>query len=58
MVDSEYNMGIYKSVKISIGAVTKNPEMLELVKSVENLFLNAIRLKKCVIKLLILILLQ
>ena len=31
MVDSEYSMDIYKSVKISIGTVMKNPEMLEIV---------------------------
>ena len=31
MVDSEYSMDIYKSVKKSIGAVMKNPEMLEIV---------------------------
>ena len=31
MVDSEYRMEIYKSVKISIGTVMKNPQMLKLV---------------------------
>ena len=31
MVDSEYSMGIYKSVKISIGAVMENLEMLKFV---------------------------
>ena len=31
MVDSEYNMDIYKSEKISIRAVMRNPEMLKLV---------------------------
>ena len=31
MVDSEYSMEIYKSVKISIGAVTKNPGLLKFV---------------------------
>ena len=31
MVDSEYSMGIYKPVKISIGAVMENPEMLKFV---------------------------
>ena len=31
MVDSEYNMHICKSVKISIGAVIKYPEMLKFV---------------------------
>ena len=31
MVDSEYSMEIYKSVKISIGAVTRNPELLKFV---------------------------
>ena len=28
MIDSEYSMDIYKSVKISIRTVMKNPEML------------------------------
>ena len=31
MFDSEYTMGIYKSVKISIGTVMRNPEMLLFV---------------------------
>ena len=31
MVDSEYSMDIYKFVKISIGTVMGNPEMLEFV---------------------------
>ena len=31
MVDGEYSMDIYKSVKISIGTVMKNPEMLKFV---------------------------
>ena len=31
MVHSEYNMGIYKSAKISIGTVMKNPEMLKFI---------------------------
>ena len=31
MVDSEYSTNIYKSFKISIEAVIKNPEMLKLV---------------------------
>ena len=31
MVDIEYSMDIYKSVKISIGTVMKNPEMLKFV---------------------------
>ena len=31
MVASEYSMDIYKSVKISIGTVMKNPEMLKFV---------------------------
>ena len=31
IVDSEYNVDIYKSVNISIGTVTKNPEMLKFV---------------------------
>ena len=29
MVDSECNMDIYKSAKISIGTVMRNPEMLK-----------------------------
>ena len=31
MVDSEYSMGIYKPVKISIATVMKNPEILKCV---------------------------
>ena len=31
MVDSEYSMDIYKSVKISIGTVTKNPGILKFI---------------------------
>ena len=31
MVDSEFSMGIYKSVKISIGTVMRNPETLKIV---------------------------
>ena len=31
MVDNEYSMDIYKSVKISIGTVIRNPEMLKFV---------------------------
>ena len=31
MVDSEYGMGIYKSVKISIATVMKNPQMLKFI---------------------------
>ena len=31
MVDSEYSMDIYKSVKLSIGTVMTNPEMLKFV---------------------------
>ena len=31
MVDSEYNMDIYKSVKVSIEEVMKNPEMLKFI---------------------------
>ena len=61
MVDSEYNMNIYKSI-ISIEAVMKNSEMLKVVpdhlksrKIGRNvvktyyLFLIDIRLNKCVI---------
>ena len=31
MVDNEYSISIYKSVKISTGTVMKNPEMLKFV---------------------------
>ena len=31
MVDCEYNMDIYKSVKIRLGAVIRNPEKLKFV---------------------------
>ena len=31
MIDSEYSTDNYKSLKISIGATTKNPEMLRLI---------------------------
>ena len=33
MVDSEYSMDIYKSVKVGIGTVMKNPEMLQFVSN-------------------------
>ena len=31
MVDSAYIVNIYKSVKVSIGTVVKNPEMLKFI---------------------------
>ena len=31
MVNSEYSMDIYKSVKVSIGTVMRNPAMLKFV---------------------------
>ena len=31
MVHSEYSMGIYQLLKISIGTVIKNPEMLKFI---------------------------
>ena len=31
MIDSKHNLDIYKSVKISIETVMKNPEMLKFV---------------------------
>ena len=46
MVDSEYSIHTYKSVKISIGTVTRNPEMLEFVPyhlKIKNLCKHAIR---------------
>ena len=67
MVDNEHNMDIYESVKISIGVVMRNPNMLKFVpdqlktnkmckQAVKNLpfiniFLIDIRHNKCVIKL-------
>ena len=36
MVDSEYNMDIYKSVKISIGAVIKNPKLPFVIRYVSD----------------------
>ena len=45
MVDSEYSMGIYKSVKISIGAVMRSPEILKFVP-------DHLKTKKCVNMLL------
>ena len=66
MVDSEYTMDIYKFVKISIGIIMRNPEMLKFIpnhlktkkmckhavkKITLSVFLITIRLNKCVIKL-------
>ena len=31
MIDSEYSIGTYKTVKINIGTVMRNPKMLKLV---------------------------
>ena len=31
MVDSKYSIGNYKSRKVNIGAIMKNPEILRLV---------------------------
>ena len=41
MLDSEYNMDIYKSLQASIGAVIRTPEMLKFVP-------NHLKTKKCV----------
>ena len=41
LVDSEYSMDIYKSVKISIGAVMRSPEILKFVP-------GHLKTKKCV----------
>ena len=41
MVNNEYSMIIYKSVKVSIGTFIKNPEMLKFV-------LILLKLRKCV----------
>ena len=46
MVNSEYNMDIYKSVKISIGIVMKNPKMLKLVPD----YLKTIKICKHAVK--------
>ena len=40
MVDSEYIMGTYKSVKISVGTVTRNPGTLKFVP-------DHLKTKKC-----------
>ena len=45
MVDSEYSMDIYKSVKVSIGAVMRSPEILKFVP-------DHLKTKKCVNMLL------
>ena len=92
MADSEYSMNIYKSVKINIGTVMKNPEILKLKKCVKmqlkklhfliryvsdqyniqqmcakailenggtlSLFLTAIKINNCMIKLLTIILMH
>ena len=42
MVDSEYSMNIYKSVKINIGTVMKNPEILKLSAVKKITFSNKI----------------
>ena len=39
MVDSEYSVGIYKTVKVSIGTAMRNSEMF---------FLIILKLKRCV----------
>ena len=31
MVDSEYNMDVYKSIEVSTGTLMRNPKMLKLV---------------------------
>ena len=41
MVDSEYSANIYKSSNISIGIVTRNPEMLKFVP-------DHLETKKCI----------
>ena len=41
MIDSEYSTDNYKSPKISIGAVMKNPKMLKFVP-------DHYKIKKCV----------
>ena len=46
MVDSEYSMNIYKSVRINIGTVMKNPEMLKFVPDhlkTKTIFKNAVK---------------
>ena len=41
MVDSEHSTSIYESLKLSIGAVMRNPAMLKFV-------LDPLKTKKCV----------
>ena len=46
IVDSEYNMEIQKSVKISIGIVMRNRDMLKFVSDhlkIQKLFKNAVK---------------
>ena len=45
MVDSKCNSDNYKTLKISIGAIIKDPEMFEIQK---GLFLIILRLNRCV----------
>ena len=49
MVDSEYSMEIYKSEKISIGTIMKNPEILKFVPD----YLRTIKMCKHAVKILL-----
>ena len=48
MVDSEYSMAIYKSIKINIGNAIKNPEILKLFRIILKLKKRTrMQLKNC-----------
>ena len=64
MADSDYSTDNYKSLKISIGTVIKNPEMVRFIPNhlkTKSMYKNAVRklpfitryvpVKKCIIKL-------
>ena len=64
MADSDYSTDNYKSLKISIGTVIKNPEMIRFIPyhhKTKSMCKNAVRklpfvtryvpIKKCIIKL-------
>ena len=46
MVDSKYSMDVYKSVKINVGTVMKNPKMLKFVPD----HLKTKKMCKCAVK--------
>ena len=53
MVGSEYSTNIYKSLKISMGVVMRNPEMLKFVPNhlkTKKMFKNAVKKLSFVIR--------